>query len=279
MPVIPRRRGARRARVLAPTLGLLLAGLAAAAPSFSQDVLFSPDITITANQGTLVNDQDVARDAGGVTIQELTGLPASVDVIAFDSVDGLAFFSVDTAVEVGGIIVRPADVATFDGGNYELFFKGRDSGIPRGVRLDAITVDGGGTLFFSIDVDAEIGGEVYRDDDVIVFDGGFEIFFKGQSSGVPPALDIDALAIIDGGDLVMSFDVGGTVDGIDIGDEDLLIYDGNWGLFDEGENLAASFAPADLDALALVDPINTGLIFADGFESSDTSAWDGLIQQ
>ena len=170
-------------------------------------------------------------------------------------------------------------MATFDGDGYELFFKGRDSGIPRGVRLDAIAVDGGGTLFFSIDVDAEIGGEVYRDDDVIVFDGGFDFFFKGQSSGVPPALDIDAIAILGGGDLVMSFDVGGTVDGINVGDEDLLIFDGNWGLFDDGENLSASFAPADLDALALVDPIDNGLIFADGFESNDTSAWDALVQQ
>ncbi|MEM8994365.1 MAG: hypothetical protein AAGF23_06180 [Acidobacteriota bacterium] len=268
-------RGTARARVLAPVLGLAFA-VAASTPGFAQDILYSPDITLIGG-GTLSADEDVARDVGGASVTELAGLPAAVDLVAFESLDGTQFLVFDTAVEVDGEIFQPSDVAISDGGGLEIFFKGQASGIPPGVRIDALAVNDGGELFFSIDIDAEIEGEIYRDDDVIFFDGSYQVIFKGQSSGVPANLDIDALAVVDGGDLVMSFDVGGTIAGIQFGDEDMLFYDGGWALFEKGQSLSSSFAAGDLDALALADPINIGLIFADGFESGDVSAWDALI--
>ncbi|MEO1366567.1 MAG: hypothetical protein AAFX50_05285, partial [Acidobacteriota bacterium] len=111
MPVIGPR-SAVGARVLAPVLGLALA-FAASTPGLAQDILYSPDITLVGG-GTLIADEDVARDVGGVSVAELTGLPAAVDLIAYESLDGTRFFVFDTTVEIDGEIFQPSDVAISD---------------------------------------------------------------------------------------------------------------------------------------------------------------------
>ena len=265
---------------------ILLAPLAFVASSAlaAPEITSSPDVTLLL-AGKLITDETVAHDdnSGSVTPIDLGGLPANVDVVGYHEDGNALFYTPDVAFDLPGLgVIFPYDVVLVDGGSPELFFKGGGSGVPKGVRVDAVTLDGS-DLFLSFDTTVALPGGVTADDeDLVHFDGSdFTMVFDGSANGVPAALDLDAAHFLDTGDLAVSFDGSGLIDGIAFDDEDVVAVDGggNWGgpVYDASDGSTA-WTAADLDALFIMDDGGPpGPLFTDGFESGDTSAWTNTV--
>jgi len=103
--------------------------------------------------------------------------------------------------------------------------------LPRRVQVDALCVEGP-FILFSTDLDVELGGTVYADDDLIAYDprhGTFSMRFNGRLHGVPARADLDAATLdgIWGGDLLLSFNVDVELSGIGrVADHELALFDG-----------------------------------------------------
>jgi uncharacterized protein (TIGR03382 family) len=130
--------------------------------------------------------------------------------------------------------------------------------VPDGVTTDAVGVSTTGDLVLSFDASVDLGGLTVDDEDLVVFDGvGFALFFDGSAEGVPAALDVDGAHVLPGGTLGLSFDGSGSLGGVAFDDEDVLEYDAGgptWTLAYDGSQEHASWAAADLDAVALPEP-------------------------
>jgi hypothetical protein len=148
-----------------------------------------------------------------------------------------------------------------------------DGGLDDSVNVDAITEEGDDLLlsFETTTVLTLSPLAVAADEDLVLFDRGQQnppaIFFDGSLQGVPEALDLDGADLRPDGRLVLSFDVAGTVPGIDgpiaFEDEDLLVFDLNdhtWSLLFDASAFFSSLVPNDVDAIAasvLLDPTAT----------------------
>lgn len=256
---------------------LALAGLFGAAQAPAQDLAYSADISIDVMPFVAADDDIVGDAAGTPGAIELGGLPAAVDVIAYHVADGKPFFVVDAATELpGGLLIDGRDVVLYDGGSYEVHFDGSEKGLPAGVEIDALTMEGE-ALIFSLDVDAEIDGLLVADEDLVLFDGDYGLLFDGSGLGVPPAYDVDAVSFTeDGQDLVVSFDTGGEVAAVEFYDQDGILWQGAaaFDLYFKGSSIDSSLEAGDLDALMLGGkPVDQGLLFKDGFEVGGFGAW------
>jgi hypothetical protein len=261
----------------------LAAVLAIAAPPASAQtplagLCLSPDVTTTLGS-IIVADEDVVCDdlAGGVSLA-LTGLPAAADLASYHlDPDGAQLLVFDTTVVLpGNLTATPRDVVRWEGSSYSLLFKGAGAGIPDGTHIDAVTRSGD-TLTLSFDVEVTLGGTTYADEDLARYDGSdFVSFFDGSEAGLDPALDLDAAEVLANERLLLSLDGSGIVAGLSFDDEDVLEVgrDGaNWQMAYDGSAEHAEWAAADLDVIALLVLVPSGLPFADGFESGDLLAW------
>ena len=69
--------------------------------------------------------------------------------------------------------------------------------LPERIQVDALCVDGP-LILFSTDLDVELGGTVFADDDLIAFDprhGMFSKRFDGRLHGIPARADLDAATL------------------------------------------------------------------------------------
>lgn len=255
----------------------LLAG-AAAAQVHSLDL--SSDITFTWDPWTLGPEAVLGLRPSGTPpeVADLGSLPANVNVTAYHRLDGsLRLFSLDTFVELpGGVVADRDDVVQYDGAGYAVLLDGSGAGLPDGARIDALgwrRQGGVASLLLSTDLTVELpGGLVAEDEDVVAWDGAvWSLVLDGSAAGVADGLDLDG---IDRdpvtGELFVSFDGSGNLNGLDFDDDDALAWDGStWTLAFSGDDLGASFAAGDLDALGVLTPN----LFRDGFESGTTAEW------
>jgi hypothetical protein len=232
--------------------------------SMAEEAVFSPDIHWTEAQTVVADEEAGTADSVLANLFAPGGLPASADV---DAAHGLAngdvLFSLESTLELGGVVYRPNDVIRFDGKSWTKELDGRASGIPDGVNIDAITKSAE-SLLFSVDVGSVLGSVTVSDADIVAYDGGtFSIAVSADDVGIESAADVDALHMDNQGALIMSFETAGQVGGIHYRDEDLLALDDTtWSK--EADNSAASWAPVDLDAWSMV--FSRNIIFSDGFE-------------
>ena len=261
------------------TSALLLAG--ATSIAFAQDIVVSPDITITLNDGTVVHDESVVELTTGLpNVVDVGPLPAGVSVESYHSEGGSTFFTLDTVTSLpdggSGLIVEPRDIVKLTSGDYDISFSGADAGIPRGVAIDAVTLLDS-RFVMSFDTTVLIGGSVIQDEDLAIdLSGSLVPLFDASATGVSPSLDLDAVHVLDNGArIVASFDGHGEVDGILFADEDTLVFEaGAWQPFVTGLSLDDEFGASDLNALMVLPPTpEPGALFMDGFESGDTSLW------
>jgi hypothetical protein len=158
--------------------------------------------------------------------------------------------SPDIAVSLSGAPIRDREVAIDDlsGGILVESF----GGLPDGADVDAFDHELGRPQRFSLDVTATLpGGLVATPDDVVrVAVGVFSLDFDGAAHGVPAGVNLDAVARLPDGSLLLSFDVAVSLGGVRADDEDLLRFAGGvFSLyFDASSNGVAP--ELDLDAAA-----------------------------
>jgi len=258
-----KRAGATRDQRTHPcSLWLGLLGLAAApvlALSPLSSVTASPDTTVTLGGATVRDHQMATDDLGGtVMVISLGSLPEAAAVDAFHAfLDGQMLFSLATPVDLAGTTFAPGDVVRWDGIVYTLELDAAAAGLPAGVNVDAVAVDGA-DLLLSFDITVDLSGGIVADHDLVRWNGAvFAPFFDGSLAGVPDALDVDGAHLLTTGNLLLSMDGAGDLGGVSFADEDALEYDpttGIWELAFDGSALHSDWVAGDLAALAAREP-------------------------
>lgn len=220
----------------------------------------------TASSPQQVISFDPADDSTA-TENSLTDPPVEID--GLERVDDTTFyFSVDTHVELDGLVIAPGDIVFSDGGSLSLAFDSGTEGLPDGINVDAVALDGNDDLVFSTDTHVDLGGTVFEDADLIRFDGsGFGMVFDASVAGFPDKTDIDAATGFSEGRLAVSTKTGGMVESSSYGHGTLLLVD-NTDEFLNVEFSATDDAGTAADIVSLsAEPIGD-VIFMDRFETS-----------
>jgi hypothetical protein len=162
---------------------LLLAlpiAVAASAADAATPIYLSPDVPTDAAASPTILPWQIARyTAGPPSYGALLGIPDSAVVDGIHKLDkpGAWLFSLESASELGGILVPPAedrDVVRFDPpASYTKFFCGGavSGAIPDGSNVDALLLSGGdaGDLWVSFDVPTTIGANTYDPADLVAY--------------------------------------------------------------------------------------------------------------
>lgn len=236
---------------------LLIAALATVFPSLAvaatplAQIRYVPDITINLG-GTVAGPADVANDdlAGNITLA-LSGLPANVAAYHYDPVGDVHWLVFDTTVALpGGITATPRDVVAWNGSAYNLLLDGAAAGIPAGVAIDALATWSGADFLLSIDTTATVGGFTAGPADVVRYSGGvWTMQLDVGGTGVPAGVNLDGLEYLpDIGHILASFDIAGTVGGVNFNDEDILEFMGFsvWEMAYQAASFNAAWGPANL---------------------------------
>lgn len=197
----------------------------------------------------------VLTEAGGNLSQfPLNGVPAAADIDGFAlNSDGTALLSLDIgAVLPGPLTVRHNDIVAHDGVGWWMVFDGIAAGVPQGVDIDAIS-HAAGDLIVSFDTTFSLGGNTFADEDLVRVDGStLSMFFDASSAGIAGSADADAAHVLPNGHLLLSFDTGGAVDGVNYDHAHVLEYDpvaDHWELAYQ-TYLLPGWLAADLNAFA-----------------------------
>jgi len=230
-------------------------------------VLGSPDIHVDQS-GTVVAPGDVSEDIEILTpaVIDLGPLPDGAEVNSHSPLSATEqyFTLAHTLALPGGVTARPRDVVLWDGVSYTIALDGGIFGFPDGAAIDALAIDPFSfSSWLSFDTTVDLSGNVFRDADV--FDELFNKVFDATAAGVPAGMDVDAVGMIPAtNDVLLSFDIGGTLGGITFADEDVLRYDPDgdtWTLVVDTSATQPNWAAADLDALTPVpEPAGTAML-------------------
>jgi len=256
---------------------VLLAGLShtSQAQTPLQQVIVSGDVSVSlpfVSGGTFVSsdaslqriDVDAMVSTGSIVIGfgnsgGVFDLPWAVD--AYDAASEA--FSIDIAAEVdisGGptLFIRPGEIYNRSGTR---LFDPVAAGLPANVNVDALSVDPiSGDLLLSFA--NWVPGEFITPADIMRWNGStLTIYFDGFR--VPRNLNLDAAQVLENGNILMSFDTSGSIDGIGFNDEDVLEYDpvaDDFELAFLPAVLDQSWIAADSDALSATVAVQGGLV-------------------
>ncbi len=255
------RRSHRITRAVLPLLVLVCLAIDPRAGSAQSLVRGSPDVQLDVS-GSAIARGDVADDieAAIPSLIDLGPLPDGAQVIAysegFNPGDAL-FVLGHTMTLPGPLTVRPRDVVQWDGVTYTILLPGGVNGIPDGAAIDAFAlIPSTGHFWLSFDRVVDLGGLVVGDADVLNGATG-TLIFDASAAGLANGIDVDAVSPGSAaGDVLLSFDVGGSIAGITFADEDVLLYNAGagtpWTLWVDTAAVDPAWEPADLDAIAFV---------------------------
>jgi hypothetical protein len=221
--------------------------------------------TTTASDGNRTVEA-VATDSAGQT-------DADSVLVQVDNVHTPVqlYFSIGTNATIGGVNVARDDIVAWDGASFSLFFDGSDVGLtdPFGtLTIDAFSITSLGEILFSF---AEPGGILgfgsFDDSDIVKFTptslgentaGSWSFYFDGSDVGLTQASeDIDALALLPDGRLLVSTTGSVSVPGASGQDEDLLVFtpsslgtgtSGSWSVYFDGSDVGLGNSSEDVDA-------------------------------
>ena len=183
--------------------------------------------------------------------------------------------SPDVTVDLSGTVLADEKLASDDlAGTVTIQSVGT---LPGAADLDGYHQMPNGDQLFSLDIGAELGGGVTAaPGDVVCFDGiVYKLALDGTAEGLGPGVEIDAVSALEGGDLLLSFDVTVSVDGMTVEDEDLVRFDGaTFTLFFDG-SVAGVAPPLALDAAHRLDPNGHLLLSFDGSGTLGGVDFDG----
>jgi len=177
---------------------------------------WSPDSPVTLG-GTTFLPWEVVDDSSGTNTVVLS-LPPGMSIDGLHRMDvGDWLVSVGAPASLGGVPYDPRDVVRFDGAAYTLFFSGAAAGVPPGVDVDAVFLEGGdtGDLILSFDVPTTIAGAIYEPADLVRFSGGiFTVFFDASAATTPIPISTNVTAADQrAGSTLLAFDVPTTLGG------------------------------------------------------------------
>jgi hypothetical protein len=230
----------------------------------------SPDATLELGSA-IVTPGDVVDDATAPSPLplDLGPLPQGADLIAYSTGSaGKPLFVLAQATTLpGSIQAGPRIVIARESGAYavEADFT---SLVPAGVSIDALgTLANGTSVGVSFDVPVVLLGTFVDDADVVDL-GTLAIAFDASGAGIPAGVDLDAFSEApEGGDLIVSFDVGGSIGGITYADEDLLrvSYPGpTWSMEVDASTLDSAWERVDLDAVQFLPEPSVELMLLSG---------------
>ena len=179
-------------------------------------------------------------------------------------------FAVQAGTELpGGLQITNEDLVFFDGTDFTLLFDGSDVSLGS-ERIAAFAVIDEDEILFSLTSATSIPGipGTVDDSDIIKFtatqlgantSGSFELYFDGSDVGLTePSDDIDALELMENGQLLISTLGSPTITGISARDEDVLIFAptslgtttaGSWDIYVDSGDIGLS--SEDLNAVAI----------------------------
>ena len=150
--------------------------------------LLSFDTTVVLPGGVTAQPGDVVRYDGASYAIEFNaaavGIGQGVNLDAVAVYGNSLLLSFDTAFDIGGLHVEPADLVLFDGSTFSTFFSGSLAGIAPGLNLDAADyLPCNGHLLLSFDASGTIGGVAFDDEDVLEFDRSstWEMAYDGSA--------------------------------------------------------------------------------------------------
>jgi Abnormal spindle-like microcephaly-assoc'd, ASPM-SPD-2-Hydin len=231
----------RQARETAKHFGAALAVIAwisiAAAPAHAQTELsvlcVTPDITVELTSGTITPQQVICYDASAsTTLVNFAGIPAGTRVSAyFPLSSSQTLLAIDTTSALptnlsgGTVTVTPHDVASYNPStglfSPTLIFTGASNGVPDGVNIDAVSMDGSGNLLLAFDTTISLpksgGGTItVTPADLVSFNGtNYTLDFDGVAAGIPSGADLVGAMMLPNTDLLLTMDEPGAIGAVD----------------------------------------------------------------
>jgi hypothetical protein len=135
-------------------------------------------------------------------------------------------YSPDITVLLAGVTVKDEDAAEDNlAGTVTSVNLGT---LPAGTDVDAYHLLPNGDKLLSFDTTVDLpGGLTARPADVVRFDGTtFSLEFDAFANGLPGGANTDAVSIVGGDDLLLSFDTTTLLNGLTVDDADLVSFDG-----------------------------------------------------
>ena len=183
-----------------------------------------------------------ADDTAGAQFIYGFPLPEPGEAVLFSTRGGGSLQGSDrrTASFTGSDIVRFTrdDVGT--SGTFDVLFDGSDVGVPAGAQIDGFSVDRGGNLVMSFSRAVTIDGIRVERADLVRFAfasdsglgngrtaGRFDLYFDASDVGLGAGADIDAVSLVAGGDILLSFSNSGVIGGVAYRGEDVLRFSPN----------------------------------------------------
>jgi len=176
------------------------------------------------------------------------------------------YFSSSSSGYVNGVSFRDEDILALNPSNnrWSMYFDGSDVGLSY-KDINAFHIQQDGNILFSLDSPQTLGGVYYDDSDVIKFTasslgnrtrGSFSMFFDGSDVGLTSSSeDIDAIALLYNGDMVLSTIGTAYVSGATARDEDMLRFRkmqygnntrGSWSLYLDGSDIGLTTYAEDI---------------------------------
>jgi hypothetical protein len=128
---------------------------------------------------------------------------------------------------------------------------------------DTCEAGSGAAIWMSFIANTSVPGVgTVADEDIVAYDesaGTWSLVFDGSDVGLS-ALEIDGLAVLPGGDLLLSFTAAATISGISVDDSDIVRFHptslgsttaGTFSLYFDGSDVGLTSSGEDVDAIAL----------------------------
>lgn len=171
-----------------------------------------------------------------------------------EETDIALYLSTAAAAQLDGLSFENEDAVLYEDGAAALFTDGSEI-FTGDEDIDAFHILSGGSILFSTTSDAEIGGLSFADEDVVAYDadlGTASLYFDG-SAVLADDEDIDAICVLDNGNLLLSTMDDASIGGLSFNDEDLVEYNpatGTATLYFDGS--AVFTDDEDLDAVTVL---------------------------
>lgn len=194
---------------------MLVAAAVAAPPARAAQYYLGVDVPTTLGGVTYTPNQ-IVRAAGGAYVLEAT-FPAEVELAAMARTPpGQWLICPVSPVDTGDAFIETRDLILFDPVTEEgsLALDGSAAGIPDDAAIDAVFYDRvTGQIVLSFDVPVKLDSVEYGPADLVLFGGGFSLFWSAAAAGVPASANVVGADQDSAGRLVLTFDVPVTLGG------------------------------------------------------------------